>query len=53
MTPRYVKLEMIVEKIKMNRLSSRAKPDAEINHALNAEFTVENRAHLNPFIQGI
>ena len=52
MTPRYVKLEKI-ERVKLNSPSSRTKPDAEINHAPNTEFTVENRAHLNPFIQGI
>ena len=53
MTPHYVKLEMIVEKITMNCLSPRAKPDTEIDHAPNTEFTVENRAHLNPLYRDI
>ena len=37
----------------MNCLSPRAKPDAEIDHVPNAEFTVESRAHLNPLYRDI
>ena len=37
----------------MNCLSPRAKPDVEIDHALNIEFTVESRAHLNPLYRDI
>ena len=37
----------------MNCLSPRAKPDAEIDHAPIAEFTVESRAHLNPLCRDI
>ena len=38
---------------RMNCLSPRAKPDAEVNHTPNAEFTVESRAHLNPLFRDI
>ena len=41
MTSRYVKLEKIVE-VKDELPKSRAKPDAEIDHAPNTEFTVES-----------
>ena len=34
-TPCYIKLEIIM-KVRMNRHCSRAKPNAEINHALNS-----------------
>ena len=41
MTTHYVKLENLLIKMKMNCLSPRAKPDTEIDHAPNTEFTVE------------
>ena len=36
MTPRYIKLEKIIED-ESEQPSSRAKPDAEMDHALNVE----------------
>ena len=52
MTPRYIKLETKIDD-KMNCPSPRAKPDTEIDHVPNTEFTVENRAHLNPLYKDI
>ena len=42
MTSRYVKLENMI-KVKDELPKSRAKPDVEIDHVPNAEFTVENK----------
>ena len=50
MTPRYVKLERIVED-KSELPKSRAKPDAEINHAPNIE-SLWRTSTLKSLIQG-
>ena len=51
MTPRYVKLEKIVENKELNCLSPRAKPDAEIDHAPNIE-SMWRVSTLKSLIQG-
>ena len=50
MTPRYIKLEKIVED-KSELPKSRAKPDAEINHMLNIE-SLWRMSTLKSLIQG-
>ena len=50
MTPRYVKLGSKIES-EVNSLSSRTKPDTEIDHALNIE-SLWRKSTLKSLIQG-